>query len=88
MMDKLDNKPYNVGNGVGYSVRELVDSCLKVTGVETEIEETGRRPGDPEYLCADASAFKNKTGWKPKITNIDDMTSSVWNWIKKTEKIT
>ena len=88
IMDSLDNKPYNVGNGVGYSVRELVDSCLQITGAEIEIEEIERRPGDPGYLCADASAFKKKTGWQPKITNIDDMTTSVWNWIKKTRNIT
>ena len=87
IMDKLDNKPYNIGNGVGYSVREIVNSCLKITGKGTDTEEGPRRPGDPEYLCADASAFKEKTGWGPKILNIDDITKSAWNWIKITKSI-
>ena len=87
IMDKLDNKPYNVGNGVGYSVREIVDSCLKITGKGMNVEEGIRRPGDPEYLCADVSAFTEKTGWVPKIFDIDDITKSAWNWIKITKSI-
>ena len=87
VLDEMDNKCYNVGNGVGYSVRELVNSCVKISGGKSSIEEAERRTGDPEYLCADASAFKKKTGWQPKIIDIDDMTKSAWNWIKINRKI-
>lgn len=87
IMDKLDNKPYNIGNGVGYSVREIVDSCLKITGKSMKIEETERREGDPEYLCGDTTNFRNKTGWKPKVLDMDEITKSAWNWIKITKNI-
>ena len=89
-MEKLDNKCYNVGNGMGYSVREIISSCLKVAGSiynKIKIEEADRREGDPEYLCADASLFKKKTGWNPKIINMDDITRSLWNWIRKIENL-
>ena len=85
--DNLDNKCYNLGNGIGYSVREVVNSCLKITGKDIPVEEMPRKIGDIEYMCADASAFKNKTGWQPKIIDIDDMTKSAWNWIKKVKHI-
>jgi len=87
MLDKLNNKSYNVGNGVGYSVKEIVDSCLRVSGKSPDIIEGQRRPGDPEYLCADSSAFKKATGWNPKIIDIDDITRSAWSWIKNVRKI-
>ena len=87
MLDKVDNTCYNVGNGVGYSVREVVDSCLKRTAKNILVEEEDRRPGDPDYLCADPSRFKKRTGWEPNITDIDDITASAWNWIKKERRI-
>ena len=87
IMDKLDNNCYNVGNGIGYSVREIISSCLKVCGSvynkRIKVEEADRRDGDPEYLCADPSMFKKKTKWSAKITDVDDITRSAWNWIKK-----
>ena len=86
-MDNVDNSCYNIGNGVGYSVKELISSCLKITGKSVDIKKTPRRKGDPEFLCANANAFKNKTGWMPKITDIDMMTKSAWNWIKKIKHI-
>jgi len=81
--DHLDNKCYNVGNGVGYSVRDIVNSCLKVTGRKMDVIETDRRPGDPDFLCADPTTLQEKINWKPKITNIDDMTRSAWEWVRK-----
>lgn len=87
MLNKLDNKTYNIGNGVGYSVREIIDSCLRVTGKDPEIKESPRRKGDPDYLCADASSFREKTGWIAKITSVDDITRSAWHWIKKVKRI-
>jgi UDP-glucose 4-epimerase len=87
IMDNLDNRCYNVGNGIGYSVREIISSCLKICGSvynkRIKIEEADRRDGDPEYLCADPAEFKKKTKWSAKITNVDDITRSVWNWIRK-----
>ena len=83
IIDHLDNKCYNVGNGVGYSVRDIVNSCLQVTGRNMNVVETGRRAGDPDFLCADPTLLQKNIKWKPKITNIDDLTRSAWEWIRK-----
>tara|TARA_Y100000296_G_scaffold68582_1_gene81830 strand:+ start:248 stop:1246 length:999 start_codon:yes stop_codon:yes gene_type:complete len=83
IINHLDNKCYNVGNGVGYSVRDIVDSCLKITGKSMSVIESERRSGDPDFLCADSSTIQNIIEWKPKITNIDDITRSAWEWIRK-----
>ena len=83
IVEHLDNDYYNVGNGVGYSVRDIVNSCLKITARKMEVVENDRRSGDPDFLCADATKLQNKIKWKPKIKDIDEITRSAWEWIRK-----
>jgi UDP-glucose-4-epimerase GalE len=73
---------YDVGTGTGHSVREIVDAARKVTGKEIPIVEGDRREGDPPVLVADGSLIREKLGWTPRWTEIDDVVASAWKWHK------
>jgi len=73
----------NCGYGHGYSVREVVDSAKKVTGVAFAVEETGRRAGDPPALVADSRRIRELTGWKPLHDNLEFIIRTAWEWEKK-----
>lgn len=73
---------YNLGNGKGYSVREMVDAVQRITGKEIPCEETERRPGDPPILYCSAEKIKEELGWEPEITNLDDIIASAWKWFQ------
>ncbi len=85
-LDKLDSHSqlvFNLGNGKGYSVREVIDTVKEVTGKDFTVVETNRRPGDPPVLTADASKAKHMLGWKPEFTQLHDIVESAWQWHKK-----
>lgn len=71
----------NLGTGSGYSVKEIINSALKVTGLDIPFEIVGRRAGDPDVLVADNKKAKNILGWEPKI-GLDEVLSSAFNWQK------
>lgn len=73
---------YNLGNGDGYSVREVIDCCRKVTGHAISAVERPRRPGDPPRLVAGADKAKRELGWKPKFPALEEMVQSAWRWHK------
>src|SRR5437899_2774366 len=73
---------YNLGNGDGYSVREVIQMCEKVTGSKIPAAEKPRRPGDPPKLVASAEKAIRELGWKPKFPKLDDIVSSAWEWHK------
>jgi UDP-glucose 4-epimerase len=70
----------NLGNGSGYSVREVVDAAREVTGHPIPAEETPRRPGDAAILVADATRARELLGWQPKIPDLRDIMQSAWDW--------
>lgn len=70
---------YNLGNGAGFSVKEMISASKRITGVDFKVEEGARREGDPAYLIADPAKAKKVLGWAPKI-GLDDMIKSTWNW--------
>ncbi len=74
---------FNLGSGAGYSVREIVDVARKVTGHSIPVEETERRPGDPDRLISNSTRARNELGWQPKFDNIHDIVASAWNWRQK-----
>ena len=76
----------NCGYGSGYSVKEVVDTAKKVTGVNFPVEETGRRAGDPPALIADSSRLKQSTGWTPKYNDLEYIIRTAWEWEKKLKK--
>ncbi len=71
---------YNLGSGTGFSVREVLDVCSRVTGVDIPAEVVGRRPGDPAVLVADSSLIASDLGWKRQHTNLEDTVTSAWQW--------
>ncbi len=71
---------FNLGYGHGYSVREVVDTAKKVTGIDFPVEETDRRPGDPAVLIADSTKAKQTLNWKPKYDDLEFIIKTAWNW--------
>ena len=71
---------YNLGNGDGYSVRQVVQSCEKITGLEIKTIEKPRRPGDPPRLVSAAEKAVRELGWKPKYPKLEDIVATAWRW--------
>jgi UDP-glucose 4-epimerase len=71
---------YNIGNGQGFSVREVVDSVRRVTGHSIPVVEEPRRPGDPAVLVASSKRIMDELGWKPRFSSLDDIVRSAWAW--------
>jgi len=72
---------YNLGIGRGYTVREAVEICRKVTGREIRAIEGPRRAGDPAALVADPSLAKRDLGWAPKFTTLEPIVETAWAWM-------
>ena len=73
---------FNLGNGVGYSVREVIETARKVTGHPIPATETSRRAGDPARLVASSEKSKSVLGWKPVHDSLEEIIASAWNWHK------
>jgi UDP-glucose 4-epimerase len=71
---------YNLGNGKGYSVREVIETVRKVSGCDFPVIEAGRREGDPPVLTSDATKAKEELGWEPQITELEKIIESAWQW--------
>ncbi len=71
---------FNLGNGDGYSVRQVIETCEKITGKKIPIVEKPRRPGDPPKLVAGAQKAITELGWKPKYPKLEDIITMAWNW--------
>lgn len=71
---------FNLGNGDGYSVREVIETVEKVAGKPVETESSPRREGDPSKLIADASRALELLGWKPRFPALEEIIESAWNW--------
>ena len=84
--EKEESNEFNLGNGQGFSVKEVIDSVRKVTGREFEVVETERREGDPAVLIGSSKKAKEFLGWNPQFVNIDDIVESAWNWHKNLNK--
>ncbi len=74
---------YNIGNGQGFSVLEVVESVKRVTGRPVPVELKPRRAGDPAVLVASSEAIKKDLGWAPKYPRLDDIIASAWAWHQK-----
>lgn len=73
-------RTYNVGTGVGASVRGVLDAALRITGRPIPAVEFPRRPGDPPALVASPAAIQRDLGWSPRFPKIDDVVASAWKW--------
>jgi UDP-glucose 4-epimerase len=73
---------FNLGNGNGYSVKEVIDMSRKITKKDIVAIEEGRRSGDPDKLIGSAMKAKKILGWKPKYYHLETIIESAWNWHK------
>ncbi|MFC4347212.1 UDP-glucose 4-epimerase GalE [Kordiimonas lipolytica] len=74
---------FNLGNGQGFSVREVVEAAKQVTGVDFAVKEEERRPGDPAVLVADASKARDRLDWKPETPALIDMVAHAWRFMNR-----
>jgi UDP-glucose 4-epimerase len=83
VLNKLDQKReliYNLGNGKGFSVREVIETVKQVSGKDFKVVTAERRPGDVPILTSDATKVRNELGWKPEKPELEGMVSSAWKW--------
>ncbi|MBZ5614756.1 MAG: UDP-glucose 4-epimerase GalE [Acidobacteriia bacterium] len=71
---------YNLGNGEGFSVRQVVEVARKVTGHPIPVIESPRRAGDPAVLIASSEKIRRELGWQPKFPDLKTMVESAWQW--------
>lgn len=74
---------YNLGSGDGYSVKEVIEMCRKVTGHEIPAEIAPRRAGDPATLVASSEKIKAELGWNPTLTDLETIVTDAWNFTKE-----
>ena len=82
-LNDRDRVIYNIGNGQGFTVREVIESVRRVTGRPVPAEECPRRPGDPAVLVASSEKIKRELGWKPQFADLDAIVASAWEWHQK-----
>jgi len=75
-----DTRSYNLGNGLGYSVREVIQAVEKVTGKKLTIVDSARRAGDSAALVADSKCIREELGWKPQYPELETIVQHAWNW--------
>ncbi|WP_447803205.1 UDP-glucose 4-epimerase GalE [Pseudomonas serbica] len=74
---------FNLGNGQGFSVQQVIDTARRVTGRDIYISEAPRRAGDPPRLVADARRAKSLLGWQPRYATLEQIVAHAWEWEKK-----
>ncbi len=74
------SRTYNLGNGQGYSVKEVIDTCRQVTGQPIPADIGPRRPGDPATLVASSEKIKRELGWEPKYPDLHTIIQHAWQW--------
>jgi UDP-glucose 4-epimerase len=81
-LDKTEtgSAAYNLGNGIGFSNREVIDAASRVTGAKIPVNEEPPRPGDPAELVASGDKIRAELGWEPIHPDIEDIIESAWRW--------
>jgi UDP-arabinose 4-epimerase len=79
----LTHRAFNLGNGHGYSVREVIASVERVTGLSVPVRFGERRPGDPARLVSNSIRAASELQWRPRLTRLDDIISTAWEWHKR-----
>lgn len=83
LLDGNDSNSFNLGNGKGFSVKEVIDATKKVTGVDFKVTEVERRAGDPPELVADSTKAKQVLKWQPQYADLETIISTAWAWHQK-----
>ena len=79
-LDQHDRLIYNLGNGAGYSVKEVIETARQVTGHPIPTHEASRRPGDAPRLVASAEKIRRELGWEPQHPELHQIIASAWEW--------
>jgi UDP-glucose 4-epimerase len=82
IMEDGESKTYNLGNGRGFSVKEVIETSRQVTGEKIEAEVAPRRAGDPAVLVASSRKAREELGWNPKYNSLETIIETAWNWHK------
>jgi UDP-glucose 4-epimerase len=83
LMTNGDSARFNLGNGEGFSVKEVIDTAEKVTSKKISVDYQPRRAGDPARLIADSSKVREKLGWQPKRADLSTIIADAWAWERK-----
>jgi UDP-glucose 4-epimerase len=77
-----EHRIYNLGNGTGFSVRQVIEAARRVTGRDIPVSEEPRRPGDPAALVASSQKIRDELGWVPRKPEIETMIADAWAWFQ------
>jgi UDP-glucose 4-epimerase len=77
-----EHRIYNLGNGTGFSVRQVIEAARAVTGRDIPVREEDRRPGDPAELVASSQRIRDELGWVPRKPEIETMIADAWAWLQ------
>ncbi len=83
LMQGGGSQRYNLGNGNGFSVQEVIDAARRVTGQPITVIDAPRRDGDPARLVADATLARQQLGWTPQFPALDTLVAHAWGWEQK-----
>jgi UDP-glucose 4-epimerase len=79
-LDQLGSRKYNLGNGSGFTVLEVIEAARRATGRPIPYEVGPRRAGDPAVLIASSEKIRQELGWEPRYSSIDQIVTSAWEW--------
>lgn len=82
LIDGNESNTFNLGNGVGFTVSEVIEKAKQVTKLPIKVEQDARRAGDPAVLIASSEKAKEVLGWKPKYDSLETIIETAWNWHK------
>jgi UDP-glucose 4-epimerase len=80
------SEQYNLGNGQGFSVLQVIETAREITGHPIPVRQEPRRPGDPPVLVGSADKIKSELGWKPKYPELKHIIQSAWEWHRQHPK--
>jgi UDP-glucose 4-epimerase len=83
LMRGAESQRYNLGNGAGFSVQEVIDAAQRVTGKPIAVRDAPRRDGDPARLVADATLARQQLGWAPQFPDLETIVAHAWAWEQK-----
>lgn len=87
LMAGEESDVFNLGNGQGFSVKEVIDCARKITGAPIVAREAARRPGDPDMLVGSAEKCMKELGWKPRFNELDVIVKTAWDWENKLKTV-
>jgi UDP-glucose 4-epimerase len=81
-LDTIGGDVFNLGNGTGYTNRQVIDAVQRVTGRQIAVVPASRRPGDPARLVASSDRIRQSVGWTPALPALESMIESAWRWAR------